>query len=146
MVITSEERLSLAEVRELRERLETQRRVWLDEYEHDLARERAIPLDDTGDVADRAEVSTDREDLFAAAESAFEGLQQVDEALRRIGDGTFGICLEGGEPISIERLRAVPWARYCAAHQEELERRQRHGPGRPPRFTPPPGLAQAEES
>ena len=120
-----DELLSVAEVRELRDRLEAQRRVALDEYEQDMARERAIPVDEAGDAVDRAETATDREELFAAAETAFERLQQIDEALFRIAEGTYGLCLEGGEPIPLDRLRAVPWTRYCAAHQEALEERQR---------------------
>ena len=37
----------------------------------------------------------------------------VDEALARIEDGTFGICVRCGEPIAAERLEALPWAARC---------------------------------
>jgi DnaK suppressor protein len=121
----SGESLSVADVRDLRDRLERQRRLALDEYEHDLARERAIPLDEAGDVVDRAEVAADREELFAAAQTAFELIQEIDEALLRISDGSYGLCMEGGEPIPLDRLRALPWARCCAAHQEQIEEGQR---------------------
>ncbi len=50
-------------------------------------------------------------------------LRQVQDALRRIADGGYGICHECEEPISPKRLDAVPWARYCVACQEELARR-----------------------
>jgi DnaK suppressor protein len=46
-------------------------------------------------------------------------LKQVDAALGRIERGTFGICLECEDPISIKRLEAVPWARYCMRCQEK---------------------------
>ena len=127
--------LSVADVRDLRDRLEVQRRLALEEYEHDVERERAIPLDEAGDLVDRAEVSADREDIFAAAETAFERILEIDEALRRIGEGTYGLCMQAGEPIPLDRLRALPWARYCAAHQEEIEERLRR---MPPRRERPP--------
>lgn len=50
-------------------------------------------------------------------------LRQVQDALRRIEQGSYGICHECEEPISPKRLDAVPWARYCVACQEELGRR-----------------------
>ena len=122
---TTENHLSIAEIRELRDRLETERRAFRAEYEHDLERERAIPVDEVGDLADRAEVESDRETLLSAAEDELDRLREIDDALRRMSDGTYGTCLAGGEPIPIVRLRAVPWARFCAAHQEELEAAER---------------------
>lgn len=101
--------------------LEEHRRAYLAEYEHALARERAVPLDEPGDAIDLAERAADREELFAATESARALLQQVEDALQRLADGTFGTCLECGDPIPLERLRAVPWATLCARHQEEHE-------------------------
>ncbi len=47
-------------------------------------------------------------------------LRQVQEARRRIEEGTYGICHECEEPISPKRLDAVPWARYCVTCQEQL--------------------------
>lgn len=48
-------------------------------------------------------------------------LKEIDDALARIEKGTYGICEEMGKPISVERLRHTPWARYCieAARQHE---------------------------
>ena len=46
-------------------------------------------------------------------------------ALRKIDEGTYGICEECEEEISIERLMAVPDARYCIACQMSLEREQK---------------------
>lgn len=48
-------------------------------------------------------------------------LREIDAALARIEAGTFGICEEMGKPISVERLRHTPWARFCieAARQHE---------------------------
>jgi len=40
-------------------------------------------------------------------------LIEIDDAIRRIRDGAYGICEGSGEPIKKERLEAIPWARYC---------------------------------
>ena len=40
-------------------------------------------------------------------------LKEIDEALRRIDDGTYGVCLATHRPIIVARLRAKPWAKYC---------------------------------
>lgn len=58
-------------------------------------------------------------------------LQKIDEALRKIDEGTYGICEDCGEPISEQRLRILPFAIYCTDCQEnreaieEMERRER---------------------
>ena len=47
-------------------------------------------------------------------------LREVEEALRRVQDGTYGICQECEEPISPKRLQALPWAKFCVRCQEML--------------------------
>ena len=47
--------------------------------------------------------------------------QEIESALQRIEDGTFGYCEETGEPIGIKRLLAVPYARYTIKVQESKE-------------------------
>ena len=50
--------------------------------------------------------------------------REVDDALARIRDGSYGICLRCEEAIKPRRLEAVPWARYCVHCQEMLEQEQ----------------------
>jgi DnaK suppressor protein len=45
-------------------------------------------------------------------------LRQITGALHRIQTGHFGVCMECEEPISVKRLEAVPWARYCVTCQD----------------------------
>lgn len=45
-------------------------------------------------------------------------LRQIQEALTRIEDQTYGICQDCGTPISSKRLEAVPWATYCVQCQD----------------------------
>jgi len=50
-------------------------------------------------------------------------LREISDALLRIDQGHYGICLECEEPISAKRLDAVPWARYCVSCQEKIAAR-----------------------
>jgi DnaK suppressor protein len=54
-------------------------------------------------------------------------LREVLDSLRRIEQGTYGVCLECEEPISAKRLEALPWARYCVSCQERLAARAAMG-------------------
>jgi len=75
--------------------------------------------------ADIAEVWTEtatREDMFARADSSRRLLRLVEAAIVRIQQGTFGDCTECKEPISLTRLKAVPWASRCIFCEEQLER------------------------
>ena len=47
-------------------------------------------------------------------------LREISDALLRIEQETYGVCLECEEPISVKRLEAVPWARYCVTCQERV--------------------------
>ncbi len=52
-------------------------------------------------------------------------IRKIDEALRRIDDGTYGYCIETGEPIGVKRLEARPVATLCIEAQERRERREK---------------------
>jgi DnaK suppressor protein len=47
-------------------------------------------------------------------------LREVEEALVRVKEGTYGVCQECEEPISSKRLQALPWAKFCVRCQELL--------------------------
>jgi DnaK suppressor protein len=83
---------------------------------------------DAGDASYENEV---REEQAREAENASDMHKAVRLALARIDAGTFGLCENGGEHIDEKRLEAVPWTRYCSAHQAEAAT----GPG-PHRVTP----------
>jgi RNA polymerase-binding transcription factor DksA len=51
-------------------------------------------------------------------------IAEIDEALQRVEDGTYGICEIGGEQIPDERLEIVPATRWCVQHAEEGERQR----------------------
>lgn len=54
-------------------------------------------------------------------------LREVEAAIRRIEQGTYGVCHECEEPISSKRLDALPWAKYCVTCQEEVAARAARG-------------------
>jgi RNA polymerase-binding transcription factor DksA len=71
---------------------------------------------DAGDASYEGEV---REEQAREAENASDTLKEVRLALARIDAGTFGLCENGGEHIDEKRLEAIPWTRYCSAHEAE---------------------------
>jgi RNA polymerase-binding transcription factor DksA len=71
---------------------------------------------DYNHLGDTASATFDRELDEGLQEGAQQTLDAIDAALKRIQDGTYGICEVGGEPIPPERLRAIPWARTCVKH------------------------------
>lgn len=53
-------------------------------------------------------------------------LKEIDDALQRIKDGTYGLCELTGKPIKAERLEELPWARHSIEAARQLERRSFH--------------------
>lgn len=74
-------------------------------------------------MADLATDTYDREFSLDLASSEREILYQVDEAIKRIDEGTYGKCLDCGKPIAKVRLKAVPYARFCKKCQQKWEKR-----------------------
>jgi RNA polymerase-binding protein DksA len=78
-------------------------------------------------LGDVASLSYGREFSIGLAERQQKYLEEIDEAVGRIEEGTYGICKVTGEPISVERLEEVPVAKYSVKGKELLERRRRQG-------------------
>ena len=77
------------------------------------------------DLADRASSETDRALELRTRDRQRKLISKIDEALRRIEDGSYGYCEETGEPISLARLSARPTATLSLEAQERHERRER---------------------
>ena len=58
-------------------------------------------------------------------------LREIDEALGRIEDENYGICMGCDDPISMKRLEAIAWALYCVPCQEEISSHSEKEPGKP---------------
>jgi DnaK suppressor protein len=76
------------------------------------------------DPIDRATAQSAKDELFEEVERDSSLLSQIDDALRRIQAGTYGICTACGAEIPQSRLDAVPWASLCLADQERADRRR----------------------
>src|SRR5262249_30767453 len=72
-------------------------------------------------MADAATDSYDRDWALSMLSSEQTALYEIEEALDRLARGTYGICELTGKPIEAERLRAIPWTRFSAEAQMELE-------------------------
>jgi len=77
------------------------------------------------DIADRASLETDRSLELRTRDRARKLIGKIDEALKRIEDGTYGFCEETSEPIGIRRLEARPIATLSIEAQERHERQER---------------------
>ena len=74
-------------------------------------------------LGDAASGTLDREIDYTLEENSEQVLSQIDAALKRIDDGTFGTCSNCGQPIAEERLEARPWATLCIDCKRKEERR-----------------------
>ncbi|MDO9245547.1 MAG: RNA polymerase-binding protein DksA [Phenylobacterium sp.] len=77
------------------------------------------------DLADRATSETDRALELRTRDRQRKLISKIDEALRRIADGSYGYCEDTGEPIGVARLDARPTATLSLEAQERHERRER---------------------
>jgi len=55
-------------------------------------------------------LAVERERDLALSAQARAAIEEIDAAIERLGDGTYGICTASGQPIPRERLKAIPWA------------------------------------
>ena len=74
-------------------------------------------------LADTATDTFDRELDYTLGENSEHVLAEIDAALERIDDGTYGICTNCGKEIPPERLEARPWATLCIDCQRQREGR-----------------------
>lgn len=81
-----------------------------------------IKSDDLADEADLANNSINQQVSFSIREKEMNKLRRIDNALARIEEGNYGLCLESGEEIEPRRLETQPWAEFCIEVAEEKER------------------------
>jgi DnaK suppressor protein len=111
-----------------------------DQYRKSLLEKRAEILGDVASLKDAAlssggnlsnmplhmaDVGSDQfeqESMLGLVESERRLLREINEALVRLHDGTYGVCIESGKPIGKPRLDATPWAKYTIEVVREKER------------------------
>lgn len=106
----------------------------LDEYRALLLKERVALLKDLeleqdsfiyneqGDLVDIADGAILNELINRLSDMDAEKLKQIDRALEKIEEGTYGVCEGTGKPIPETRLKAVPWTQYSVEYAESLEK------------------------
>jgi DnaK suppressor protein len=75
----------------------------------------------TQDIADKAANSYTKEFLFHQSDENRRLLALVNEALERVKNGSYGLCVSCQGEVQVKRLEAVPWARHCIECQEKQD-------------------------
>lgn len=83
-----------------------------------------ITPEDSVEDGDLAQVVASQNVSFGLREREIKRLREIDVALRKIEEGTYGYCEMTDEPIERKRLEKMPWARLSLEAAEELERSQ----------------------
>ncbi|MDR2771943.1 MAG: TraR/DksA C4-type zinc finger protein [Elusimicrobiota bacterium] len=81
--------------------------------------------EEVGDEIDAAVQNKDKEMSFEIAANDQIIMEEINEALGKLEKGAYGACECCGEAITIQRLKAIPWSRYCIKCQQEAERPKR---------------------
>ncbi|HKF41597.1 MAG TPA: TraR/DksA family transcriptional regulator [Thermoanaerobaculia bacterium] len=109
--------------------LEKYRRLLLDKknsLSNELAKtknaEEETTEESTQDIADKAVSSYTREFLYSLNDTERNTIQQINAALARIEDSSYGFCLNCGNALNEKRLTAIPWSRHCVDCQELAEK------------------------
>tara|TARA_Y100000590_G_scaffold279898_1_gene314401 strand:+ start:2781 stop:3200 length:420 start_codon:yes stop_codon:yes gene_type:complete len=85
-------------------------------------------LDDnvsSADIVDQASSYTEKNVEMRASNRRRKLINKIDQALKRVKDGTYGYCEETGEPIGLKRLIARPIATLCIEAQERHEKKEK---------------------
>jgi DnaK suppressor protein len=86
-----------------------------------------ILIENAAEEFDRLQQQMNREVAIRNLDRESKLLKEVQAALRRIEDGTYGVCLRCEEDIPEKRLKALPWAAYCVSCQEAIDRQRAAG-------------------
>lgn len=86
-------------------------------------RKQGISDVDNGDSVDQASQSIEKELMFELSDNERTTLDMVEAAIRKIDNGTYGLCEATQKPITRARLEAIPYARYSIAYQNQIEQK-----------------------
>ncbi len=112
--------MTKTELKKFREILETKQA----ELETFVRNREGIAIEKTPDALDEVQHAAERELAIRNLDRESNLLRNVRAALRRLDEGSFGVCLHCEEDSSPKRLAAVPWTPFCIACQEIADRNQ----------------------
>ena len=124
--------LNKAQLKQFRQLLITERAKLASEIKSIAQDASKSPREASGDLsaytlhmADMAADTYERELSMNIVSSEQELLYQIDDALKRFDDGSYGICAQCNKPITMSRLKAVPYASMCVACQRTKEQKNK---------------------
>ena len=124
--------LNREQIKQFRQLLITERAKFVEEIKSIAKDASKSPREASGDLsaytvhmADMAADTYERELSMNIASSEQEVLYQIDDALKRLDDGSYGICQQCNQPISMSRLKAVPYASMCISCQRVKEQKNK---------------------
>ena len=117
--------MKATKLKELRRRLEEKRKELLSGVRTRSATSLQGGNDGIQDIADQATSAYTKEFLLSLGDAERRLLRQVDAALGKMRQNTYGLCEKCEEEISQKRLEALPFAGYCIACQEQEEEESR---------------------
>jgi len=110
------------------------------------SRETAVSgVSDIGDILDSVSEERTRELDMILTDREKQKLKQIDDALDRIEENTYGLCEECGVKIPRARLKVVPFAKYCVECKEAIEREEKYTREEPEEAVKKVPMAEAEE-
>jgi DnaK suppressor protein len=102
-------------------------------------------VSDIGDILDSVSEERTRELDMILTDREKQKLKQIDDALERIEENTYGLCEECGVKIPRARLKVVPFAKYCVECKEVIEREEKYTREEPEEGIKKVPMAEAEE-
>ncbi|HZD54648.1 MAG TPA: TraR/DksA family transcriptional regulator, partial [Candidatus Aquicultoraceae bacterium] len=102
-------------------------------------------VSDIGDILDSVSEERTRELDMILTDREKQKLKQIDDALDRIEEKTYGLCEECGVKIPRARLKVVPFAKYCVECKEVIEREEKYTREEPGEGVKKVPIAEAEE-
>ena len=120
---TQETNITAPEIKRRKTALESKLNEFLD-----FLRERdELLIENLADPIDRLKSSTDRELVIERLDQQTRLIREIQSALVRIEDGSYGFCESCDSAIAPRRLDVVPWARFCLDCQSRAEADERNG-------------------
>ncbi len=81
---------------------------------------------DEGDLADQAYTRYEKDFVLGMSRTEQETIKQIDNALKRLDNGTFGLCEVCNEEIEKDRLEVIPYTTLCIKHAKEKAKKRGH--------------------
>lgn len=112
--------LTPAKIKEIRAELVSMR----DDILKTVGKQKAEEGVDNGDSVDQASQSIEKELLFELSDNERGTLDMIEAAIRKVDNGTYGLCEATQRPIGRLRLEAIPYCRYSIEYQNQIENKE----------------------